>query len=157
MNKLTEHFSLEEFVSSDYATRNNIDNTPTLEITENLVGLCVNVLEPIRGETGILIILSGYRCPILNKAIGGAENSQHMALNKEAAADIRSPQMTTEQLFQFILHLNVPYSQLICEFADSPNGGWVHVSWDETGRHEALRATKENGKTVYSKVDLPTV
>lgn len=47
----------------------------------------VQLLEAIRAWSGQpLHIVSGYRCPLHNEAVGGAKNSQHML---GAAADIR--------------------------------------------------------------------
>ena len=38
----------------------------------------VQSLEVYRGHSGPLTVVSGYRCPAYNKAIGGASSSQHM-------------------------------------------------------------------------------
>jgi uncharacterized protein YcbK (DUF882 family) len=52
-------------------------------------------LEKLRRATGsALIIISGYRCPVHNRAVHGAPDSQHMY---GAAADIRRGTCTTSQ------------------------------------------------------------
>lgn len=58
-----------------------------IEIDQKLL----DVLETLRAGLGVLdpvavVIMSGYRCPAHNKAVGGAPNSQHMY---GTAADIR--------------------------------------------------------------------
>jgi hypothetical protein len=140
--KLTEHFDLSEFTVSQEAVRSGIDNTPTEAIIGRLVLLCLNVLEPIRDLVDApLIISSGYRSPELNKLIGGSESSQHC---KGEAADFHCPRLTVEDLFGLIRSSNIPFDQCIQEF-----GRWVHVSYQEHPRREALYASKKEGKTVH--------
>ena len=140
--KLTEHFYLEEFVVSQTATRAGIDNTPPPEVMENLRRLCEFVLEPLRLSYGPVLISSGYRCPTLNAAIGGAAKSQH---TRGEAADISVRGRSLAEVYNF-LRINVPFDQLIREF---PPGGWIHVSYVEQGRGSTFLARLEGGKTVY--------
>lgn len=80
--KLSENFSLSEFTRSDTADRLGIDNTPSGEVVANLTELCRAVLQPLREAWGEpLRINSGYRCPALNKAVGGVKTSQHVTGN----------------------------------------------------------------------------
>jgi hypothetical protein len=73
-----KYFTLYELTKSATASRCGIDNTPTEAIIKNLHELVVNVLDPLRLAWGQPIIVgSGYRCPKLNKLVGGAKNSQH--------------------------------------------------------------------------------
>lgn len=141
---ISKNFSLEEMCLSETAVRRDIDNTPTLEIIENLRKLCDMILEPLREQLGKgILITSGYRSPFLNQAIGGAKTSQHC---DGKAADIHVNGMNIEQLYQFIKHSNLPYSQVIQEF-----NKWVHISYDGSSRHESLRATKSSdGHTIYA-------
>jgi uncharacterized protein YcbK (DUF882 family) len=44
-------------------------------------------------------VLSGYRCPKLNRLIGGAKNSQHITAQ---AADIIIPGFGVDELFEKI-------------------------------------------------------
>jgi zinc D-Ala-D-Ala carboxypeptidase len=148
MLNLTDHFMLEEFIMSDYAVRNGIDNTPEAQQIVNIKRLCEKILEPLRIKIGMPIhISSGYRCPELNIAIGGAKNSQHQALNDEAAADTIVSGITVQQWFDFIIMAGIYFDQLILEF-DS----WVHISWSQEPRHEILIARKVDGKTIYKAI-----
>lgn len=134
--RLTEHFQLSEFTKSSTATARHIDNTPSEQVIKNLRNLCEKVLEPLRQWYGKPIAIgSGYRCPALNKAVGGVTNSQHM---KGEAADLRIPTIKTpkgstiqdiatarlwiEHLLEF-----GRFDQLILEH-DKSGHYWIHVS-----------------------------
>jgi len=135
--KLTQHFTLEEMTKSQTASRKGIDNTAPPEVVENLKALCENVLEKIRIHFGKpLSINSGYRGPKLNKAIGGAKNSQHMT---GQAADIEMVGMDNKILFCWIKD-NLEFDQLILEYYKPgiPDSGWVHVSWNSQGNRKQV-------------------
>lgn len=84
--QLSPHFTLQELTRSATAERLGIPNAFTADVVDNLQRLCTEVLEPLRAHLGHPIhINSGYRCPALNKAVGGVQNSFHM---KGRAADI---------------------------------------------------------------------
>lgn len=149
--QLSANFSSDELLRSDAAVRLNIAEQflPTSEVVNNLKALCENCLEPLRLLLNKPIhITSGYRCERVNKAIGGAANSQHVL---GQAADCHVDGMTTQELYQYIKASIIPYNQLICEFAKSPNGGWVHISYNANAdKHTCLIAEKVNGVTVYT-------
>jgi uncharacterized protein YcbK (DUF882 family) len=133
--KLTRHFSLEEMIKSQTATRLGMNNTPTPEVIDNLRELCINVLEPIRIHfKKPVIISSGYRSPALNKAIGGSRTSQHM---RGEAADLEVHGISNWTVLEYIKN-NLPYDQLIQEFMkqNNPTAGWVHVSYKAEGNRK---------------------
>ena len=141
--KLSEHFSLEEMVFSQTAVRKGIDNTPDAIVIRNLTSLCEHILEPIRkGLARPIRISSGYRSTELNKAIGGAKNSQHI---EGKAADITVQGMDTNDLFDWIINSGIIFDQCINEF----NGAWIHISYAVNARMDKLIAVKKNGRTVY--------
>ena len=75
---ITENFTLEEFIRSDKASELGIKNDPGTHERLAIVNLCVKLLQPIREAIGKPIYInSGYRCPELNKAVGGVPTSQH--------------------------------------------------------------------------------
>jgi hypothetical protein len=138
--QLSPNFTLEELVHSDYALRHNIDNnTNDPSILAALAALSANVLEPIRAQFGPFFPTSGYRCPQLNRAIGGAANSQHM---KGQAADIVIPTVTRYELAQW-LQQNLNFDQLILELytPGQRNSGWVHCSFVEGGSNRKQSLT----------------
>ena len=130
---LTPHFRLSEFTRSATAQARGIDNTPTEEIVSNLRHLCENVLEPLRQHFGQpVVISSGYRCPTLNRAVGGAKTSQHMT---GEAADIRVPDNATGMKWFAWMMEHLEFDQLIKERATraSPTF-WIHVSLKADGK-----------------------
>jgi hypothetical protein len=121
--KLSANFYLDEFVKSDTAVKKGIKNTPDYEAIENLAALCVNVLQPVREAVKEpLLISSGYRCPELNKAVGGVPTSQHV---KGEAADIHCNRTTARALFGLIRGMGIEFDQLILYQT------MVHVSFCE--------------------------
>jgi len=89
--KITEHFDDSEFkVSEDYpelAKKICLNETDRVK----LFYICRSILEPARevdtDDGQPIWILSGKRTPELNKAVGGATNSDHLFLNKSCAVD----------------------------------------------------------------------
>jgi hypothetical protein len=144
--KLSKHFTLDEMTRSQTASQRNILNVPNDEQIENLTDLCIYVLDPIRDAAGRpVMITSGYRSNLLNKAVGGSRTSQHP---EGKAADIRVKGIKIEQLFRFILALGIEFDQCIQEFDT-----WIHISFNKgNNRKQALRAIKRNGQTVFIPV-----
>ena len=127
------HFTIEELCASDTAKARGISNKPNTEQIINLVYLAANVLEPLRVAMGEPIkIGSGYRCPALNKAVGGVGNSQH---TKGQAADlcIDGDIEKGKRWFNYI-RLHLPFDQLIWEH-NSKGSYWVHVSFRSDGKN----------------------
>lgn len=126
------NFTLDEFTASTTAARRRIDNTlPDALVPQAWATLAL--LQTIRAHLSAkagrdipIQILSGYRCPALNTAVGGAPSSDHV---RAMAADIRAPAFGTpyqvaRELAPSVSVLGI--GQLIMEFP-GPNG-WVHVS-----------------------------
>lgn len=137
------HFPRRELILSDYAIRNGIDNTPQSDDIEiNLLKLAY-WLEQLREKLQQpIIITSGYRCPELNKALGGSSTSAHM---QGLAADIHCPNMSILDLAKFVTQNMGNYDQVIYEFRE-----WVHVGLsDDVPRLELLTAAKQDGKVMY--------
>ena len=79
LNWITPNFSYQEMTKSLTAKRKGIDNTPSVASYINLTKLCKFILQPIRDKWGAAIIVSsGYRCPQVNKLVGGVSNSDHI-------------------------------------------------------------------------------
>ena len=137
--RLSEHFTLEEFTRSGTAVRRHIPNIPEPLHVSRLRHLCRHTLEPMRRRFGAIRVTSGYRCPRLNALVGGAATSQHTL---GEAADIHTGgREMSEKMFDFARR-NVPYDQLILEHKPALGIYWLHVSLrsDRPGnRHEALR------------------
>lgn len=140
---LTEHFTLEEFTTSQTAARRGIDNTPPDEMIPRLK-LVAEAMEHVRYFLKAPIkISSGFRCLELNRAIGSSDHSAHVA---GWAVDFTSPKFGTPyEICERLIDLRIPFDQLIYE------GSWVHISFDPRNRMEVLTAKFVNGKAQYLK------
>jgi len=147
-----KYFTLSELTKSATARRLGIDNTADASIRANLTALVENVLDPLRVRWGMpIIVTSGYRSTALNKAVGGAVNSQH---TKGMAADIRTvsdSRADNMRLLRCLLNSGIVFDQVICEYPDAQGRpDWIHVSFNIAGnRKNRLTAVRKNGRTVY--------
>ena len=120
---------MKELAKSSTADKLGIDNTPTSEASAQLSNLVTHVLDPLREMYGKAITVnSGYRCPKLNDAVGGAKNSRHM---RGEAADITGGSKTENKRLFELIRDNLPFDQLI----DESNYSWVHVSYVSTSKN----------------------
>ena len=130
-----KYFSFQEMERSDTAVRYAIDNSIPENLKNNVARLVDNVLDPLREAWGRpLAVSSGYRCPALNKAVGGSATSHHL---RGMAADITTGNNAdNRRLFQLIINLKLPFTQLI----DERDSSWVHVSYDpENVKRQVLK------------------
>jgi len=142
--KLSTNFTLEELTISQTALRNNIDNTPDKEEIENLKRLCINILQPLRDDFELpLVVSSGFRSKELSSLVGSKITSQHCS---GCAADFIIPGVDNKKVFKHIVE-NLPMDQAILEYYTEENGGWIHVSYVPNGRGQALVKDKEGYKT----------
>ena len=123
MNKLTDHFTLEEFTDSQTAARRGIDNTPTAHEMKYLLHTA-ETMEKVRALLGDkpILISSGYRNHWVNSAVGGSKNSAHIS---GLAVDFTCPGFGTpldicKELEPHMVELKI--DQLIYEFET-----WVHL------------------------------
>lgn len=120
--KKIKYFKLSEFINSATANRLGIDNIPSFEVVDNLNRLA-DYLDDIREKFGKpILVSSGYRCPMLNKAVGGVVNSQHL---KGLAADLVCSDM--EKLISIIRETK-GFDQVITEHNKGSKSYWIHLS-----------------------------
>lgn len=134
-----KYFTLAELTASDTARRRSIDNTPSPQHLVNLNALIDNVLDPARQLWGKPVtVTSGYRCPALNRAVGGVAYSQH--LTGQAADITAGGQAANAKLFEAIRDSEIPFDQLIWEKGNAMGPQWVHVSFDPNrNRRQVLK------------------
>jgi hypothetical protein len=142
-SRLSPHFTLAEMCKTS-AKKQNVPNEAQVE---NLKRLC-GWLEELRrrwnnlyGEgNDPIIINSGYRSPEVNKAVGGAPNSNHLT---GCATDIRVAGI--EQLVRYATILldisdieQEDFDELLLE--RSPRGGyWLHFAVRPSGNRRKVR------------------
>ena len=147
---ISEHISYKEGVYSITATRRGIDNTPNDEQLNNMELIAEKIFEPLREWVGGPIkINSFFRCPDLNKAIGGSRKSQHCH-GQAIDIDDTYKVVANSDMYNYIKN-NLDFDQLIWEFGDDDNPNWVHVSYvsKEDNRNRCLKAYREQGKSKY--------
>ena len=131
--KISKNFTLEELRDSATAKRLGIINAPGVDEVCALCALVHHVLQPLRDAMQEPIkIGSGYRCPRLNKAVGGVANSQH---TKGQAADlcIDGDKVKGKRWFDWI-KAHCQFDQLIWEH-NAKGSYWVHVSYRADGQN----------------------
>lgn len=146
---ITKNFSWAEMQASITAKRRGYDNTIPDTLKPNMVNLCTKVLQPIRDRFGAPIVVgSGYRCPKLNKAVGGVASSQHMTA---AAADIRTVSdkyADNKKLWDLILDMakkgEIKCRQIIWEYGKRDIGpDWIHIAIND------IHHSKRDNQIVY--------
>lgn len=130
------HFPLSELTASATATAHKIDNSPDQTSLANLYRL-MELLEQARHTLGDkpMTITSGYRCPALNRLVGGAATSAHQ---QGLAADFVCPRFgTVREVVRFLAASSLNFDQLIEEHAGGKS--WVHIGLAVSGyRREVL-------------------
>lgn len=134
-----KHFNVSEFFRSSTAAKNGFKNEPSFDekaaIVRNINLLVDNVLDPVRDMVNTpIIITSGYRCPQVNRLVGGVDNSQHMS---GCAADFHVQGYNHSMMYEVFLYIfnTLEFDQLIYY----PSKNIIHVSYVENcNRHEAF-------------------
>ena len=152
--RLSEHFTLSEMCKTTVKTADG--NIPSHEHIENLKRLC-GWLERLRRRSGThpqplprgggivyheepIVINSGFRSEAVNRAVGGAKNSNHLT---GCAADIRVAGI--EQLIRYAAILldisdesREDFDELLLE--RSPKGTyWLHFAVRPSGNRRKVR------------------
>lgn len=132
-----KYFTIDELTRSAKAKQLGIRNKPDRNQIDNMRLLVDKVLDSAREMWGKpLNVNSGYRCPTLNKAVGGTANSSHMY---GQAADITAGGSSeNRRLYNMIKRSTIPFTKMIFE-TNARGVTWVHISYD--GSRHAMRAT----------------
>ena len=149
--RISKHISYKEATQSQTAVRKGISNEPDAYQLQNMQVLAEKVFEPLREHFGVPIAINSFfRSQKLNKAIGGVSGSQHTQ-GRAIDVDDTLGGVSNRQMFDYI-KANLDFDQLIWEFGNDKNPDWVHISYvsPTENRNRVLRASKKNGKTVYT-------
>ena len=127
-----QYFKFIEMIRSAKADEFSIDNFPKdCDVIDNII-FTMECLDKIRDEYGLpLYISSGYRCPELNKKVGGKDKSQHL---KGQAADVNLGSVEKNRAFFNWCQFNADFDQLI----DESNYQWVHISFKKSGNRKQI-------------------
>ena len=86
MGTISKDFSYVEFEKTDVLGMRVKNTITSVDVRDSIKELVDTVIQPLRDAWGKpLAINSGYRCPEVNKAVGGVPTSQHA---KGEAADV---------------------------------------------------------------------
>ncbi len=169
--QFSKNFHLSELLRSQTARRKGGDVekdqfNPGADTIDNLKYLTVSALQPLRTllQTSIAVN-SGYRCELLNTAIGGSSKSQHVdgmaadlvlsgelvnrpsrkriktilnnKIRKATGAAVRDDVNSNYYLFAAaILYADkLDVDQLIHEYGDEGSPDWVHISCGRESKH----------------------
>ena len=132
-----KYFTIEELCQSETAEKYKIDNTPSEEIKKNLETLVDCLLDPLREAWGSPIIInSGYRCPILNKAVGGSKTSSHMS---GWSVDMRPKNGKMEEFKKFVVDFIKTRFWDQCILEKSGDVEWIHLSlYNNSGKQRKM-------------------
>ena len=150
--KLSEHFTLAELTKTSVM----IENVPNEAQVNNLKRLCgwlerlrqkynLNIKEKIKNKNDEPIIInSGYRSSQVNKAVGGAPNSNHLT---GCAVDIHVSGM--EQLIR--------YAAILLDISDERQEDFDELLLERSSRgtywlHFAVRPSGNRRKIVFLRV-----
>lgn len=129
--KISKNFTIEEFTHSNTAKKYSIPNIPGIEETKNIHHLVTYLLQPLRTAYGKAIyISSGYRCPKLNKRVGGVPSSQHV---KGEAVDCMVEGSVSE-LLDILKVSPLPFDQAILY----RKRNFLHLSLKESGNRKQV-------------------
>lgn len=134
--RLSPHFHLSEFTTSETAVRLGLNNDPSEVEIQRLRSLCL-LLEAVRVTLGgkPIIITSGFRSRLVNLNVGGVKGSAHC---HGRAADFICPEYgSPREICQRLSDSGLPFDKLINE------GNWVHIQIqkdNETPRRQVFTA-----------------
>ncbi len=128
---LTAHFTLEELTATQHR---QFDNDPPAPVRAELwrTAAQMEVVRKLLGDR-VISVSSGYRCPALNRAVGGAANSAHL---QGLAVDFNAYEFGPPlEVCRTLAKSGLPFDQVIEE------GSWTHISFDPRGRRQVLTKT----------------
>jgi zinc D-Ala-D-Ala carboxypeptidase len=152
--RVATQFWLSEFLRSDLAVRQGIDNLPHATALANIINILGPGMQRVRDALGgPVLITSGFRSQELERALKRMpehwnSTSQHA---QGLAADFIAPQFgTPRSSAKYLMERSgeIRFDQLIYE------GGWVHISFaapHTTARSDVLTAHFMGGAVTYSR------
>lgn len=147
MGTVSKNFDYKEFEKTDVPGMQVKNTITSVDVRDSIKELVDTVIQPLRDAWGKpLAINSGYRCPEVNKAVGGQPTSQHCS---GSAADVcpfgrngHGDVETVRQLAITVRNLGLPFDQMILY------PSFVHLSHRRNGaqRGQILYNRRYTGK-----------
>lgn len=150
MGTISRSFSWSEFEHTDHeaelARMGKRNVISSFEVRDGILALVRKVLQPLRDVyQKPMHVNSGYRCPELNKLVGGSATSQHV---KGEAADIRTGNQTESYRLARLAKTTPAIFKEIDQLILYPT--FVHISHRRVGyqRHQILYNKSYKGRRV---------
>lgn len=136
MIRLSQHFTLEEFLRSATAERLGLSNQPNHQELANL-HLLAQKMERVRALLKApILVSSGFRSAELNAAVDGSPTSSHC---DGLACDFTAPAFgSVVDICVAIAASTLMFDQLIYE-----KESWVHIGFDPRKRRQVLTIKKD--------------
>lgn len=135
--RLSPHFTVGELIVTTRPALRDEQATGAAPCMGALRALCTSILEPIREHVGgPVTVVSGYRSPALNAAVGGSPRSQHL---RGEAADIHLPAgVDLRETWEWIgWESGIPFGQVLLEGQEPGRPTWIHASLGVPWRNPA--------------------
>ena len=128
------HFSADEFESYFATQRKGVKNsTPPRSLWKNIVPT-LRIVDELRESYGRPCrILSSYRSPAYNKAVGGAQFSQHKEFS---ALDITFDGLSTQRVYERLIAWRKA-GKFVGGLGLYPTSGFIHI--DTRGRNSTWK------------------
>lgn len=126
-----KYFKLSEFIHSDTAINNKFENIPDWNGINKLLILAERLDMYREALNEEMYITSGYRCPYLNKLVGGSITSHHCKCDAVDLQIGKRSKYDAIRLYNFIKNYNIENNlnvdQVFLEHKSSNNSWWVHL------------------------------
>lgn len=125
-----KYFTFSEFEHSDTARRLGIDNRMPELAEAHVVELVDCLLDPLREAWGApIVVTSGYRCAMLNDAVGGSETSAHLAGWAADLVPSADDKRSVDEFVRFAVDWLVSSGRKFDQAISEHSGGarWLHV------------------------------
>lgn len=132
-----KYFTIEEMEWSIVAQFQALDNRMPPLVKMSAIEFIEKVLDPLRAKYGApIFVTSGYRCPQLNRLVGGSNTSQHLL---GTAADVTTLSRDGNKKIWKLLQLHtIDFDQAIL-YGDYK---FIHIGWKKSGVQRHLLETK---------------
>lgn len=144
MKNISKHITYKEATKSHGAIRAGVDNTPTTSELKAMETVAEKCFEPLRKYVGFWIKIESF----LRKHTPNSQHFRGEAIDIDDDYDVHDA-MPNGRMYLWLAQ-NTPFDQLIWEFGDNKNPGWIHVS------HTTRRANRGRLTAAYKTADNET-